>query len=121
MKKSYYTSDNSKGLGASRVCEFLPGGSVEEGATEWQEGEGYLLEVHPLEKAPPFKKAFGRMALKQDGQESLVTLEIEYTLKFGPIGRLMDALMVRPQFRRVVPSVLAGLKHHTETGEAVNA
>ncbi len=36
VKKSYYTSDNSKGLRASRICEFLPGGSVEESATEWQ-------------------------------------------------------------------------------------
>ena len=119
VRQSYYSSENKNGLGASRVCELLPAGKIEERATEWKEGEGFVLEVEPIEKAPPFKKAFGRMVLKEDGDQTLVTLTFEYTLKFGPVGSLMDAFMVRPQFKKIVPNVLAGLKHFTDTGEEI--
>lgn len=119
VKKSYYTSANKKGIEASRVCELLPIGSVEESAVQWHEGEGYVLQIFPLEKAPPFKKAFGRFTLKKDGQRTCVIFTVEYSLKFGPIGRLMNKLLVKPQFRKVVPAVLTGLKHYTETGEVV--
>ncbi len=119
VQKSYYSSENQKGLGTSRVCELPNGWAIEERATEWQEGEGFVLESKPLKKSPRFKKAYGRWALKQDAHQTLVTLIVEYTLKFGPFGSLIDALMVRPQFKKIVPRVLAGLKHYAETNEEI--
>ena len=41
-------------------------------------------------------------------------------MKFGPVGALMDQAMVKPQFTKSWESVLAGLKHHCETGETVD-
>lgn len=120
VKKSYYTSEKKEGVGASRVCEFIPMGKVEESVTEWREGEEMTLAVFPKEKAPPFKTAHGRFALKPDGQGTVVTFAFDYALKFGPLGRLLDALMVRPQLRKAVPEILLGLKHHVETGEPVD-
>ena len=119
VQKSYYSSDKKEGLGAARVCELLPVGKVEEKAIEWREGEGYLLDVIPVEKAPPFKKSVGGFNLKQDGQGTRATLTLEYTLKYGLLGQLMDIFLVRPQLKKVVPRVLAGLKHYTETGEEI--
>ncbi|MCH8269280.1 MAG: SRPBCC family protein [Acidobacteria bacterium] len=120
VKKSYYTSETKEGLGASRVCELIPMGKIEESVTEWREGEEITLAIFPKEKAPPFQTAHGRVALRQDGQGTIVTLTVDYALKFGPLGSLMDVLMVRPQFRKAVPGVLAGLKHYAETGELVD-
>jgi len=121
VKKSYYTSEIRKGVGASRFCELLPMGSIEESATEWEEGEGYVLEVLSGEKLPPFKRAYIRFSLKEEGQETLATISFDYTLKFGPIGRLLDAWLldawkVRPMFRKVIPRVLDGLKQNSENG-----
>ena len=49
-----------------------------------------------------------------------MTITFDYAMKFGPIGALMDAVMVRPQFRKALPDALLGLKHYAETGEKVD-
>ena len=116
VKKSYYTSEIRKGVGASRFCGLLPMGSIEESATEWEEGEGYVLEVLSGEKLPPFKRAYIRFSLKEEGQETLATISFDYILKYGPIGRLLDVWKVRPMFRKVIPRVLDGLKQNSENG-----
>lgn len=41
-------------------------------------------------------------------------------MKFGPVGALMDQAMVKPQFAKSFEGILAGLKHHCETGEMVD-
>jgi hypothetical protein len=55
VHKSYYTTDQKEGIGASRICELLPMGKVEETALAWEDGRSFSLSVIPLEKAPPFK------------------------------------------------------------------
>ncbi len=119
VSKSYYTSEAKEGIGAARVCELLPMGKVEETAVEWQAGERLVLEIEPMEKAPPFKKALGYISLTEGGPQTTVNMTVEYTLKFGPIGSLMDSMMIRSQFEKIVPRVLQGLKHYAETGEEV--
>ena len=94
-------------------------GLVEETVTEWREGEHMVLSINPLEKAPPFKQAHGRLAVQEEGTGTRVSMTVEYTLKFGWLGKLMDALIVGPQMQKVIPSVLLGLKHYTQTGEEV--
>ncbi len=121
VSKSYYTSNTKEGIGAARICELLPMGKVEETAVEWKDGESLALEIEALEKAPPFKKAIGYISVKEDGAQTLASLRIEYSLKFGPLGKVMDAAMVRSQFNKAIPAVLEGLKHHAETGEEVTA
>lgn len=119
VHKSYYASDTHSGVGADRVCELLPMGKLKESVLEWREGESYRLSVIPLEKAPPLTGAEGGFRLKAEGQSTVAHFEIEYQLKFSWLGRLMDVLLVRPQFSKTVPGILEGLKHYAETGEEV--
>ncbi len=95
-------------------------GAIEESALDWQEGKSFTLDIRPLKKAPPFRNATGHFQLDSVGQKTRVALDINYTLRFGLLGRLLDALMVRPQFRKAVPELLLGLKHYVETGETVD-
>ena len=95
VAKSYYTSDVKEGLGAARVCELLPMGKVEEHVVDWKHGEEMVLTIAPLEKAPPLRDARGRIQLEVDGDETVVTMSLQYGLAFGLLGRLMDALMVQ--------------------------
>ncbi len=117
VSRSYYLSDQTEGVGASRRCELLPMGTIDETAVDWHPGREFTLEIVPGPKAPPFKKAHGRMWVEEDGDGTVVGLEIDYRLKFGPIGRVMDRFLVRPQFRKVVPRVLRGLKRYQEDGK----
>lgn len=120
VAKSWYTTEQREGVGACRHCDLLPMGTVEERIVEWNEGESYTIEIYEGSKTPPFNKAFAYISLRVDGDATVVRMTMEYTMKFGPIGALMDALIVRKQFEKVAPSLLAGLKHHVETGEEID-
>lgn len=121
VSSSHATSSSNSGVGASRHCDLKPSGSIEERIIEWNEGESYTLEIYDGAGAPPFKKAFGKLAVKPDGPGTLVTMTIDYSLKFGPVGAIMNMVMVKPFTHKATRGVLAGLKHHAETGEPVNS
>jgi len=42
---------------------------------------------------------------------------MEYELKFGPLGRLLDAVMVRRKWTAGIKGFLSGLKRYAETGQ----
>jgi carbon monoxide dehydrogenase subunit G len=116
VSRSYYTSEEREGIGASRHCDLLPFGEVEERIVEWRSGDSYTFEIYGSKKLPPFVDAGGRFEVSQDGDGTTVRFEIEYDLKFGPFGQLLDRLMVRSQFRKVPRAVLRGLKRRLEDG-----
>ena len=43
----------------------------------------------------------------------------DYTLKYGPVGWLMDRIMVRQLFNGGMEDLLSGFKYYVETGEVV--
>jgi hypothetical protein len=79
------------------------------------------LEIYDGEKMPPFRSAFGTMSVEADGERTIARLSLDYEMKYGPLGSLMDRFMVRPRFRKMVSSVLAGLKRHIESGNGGDA
>jgi carbon monoxide dehydrogenase subunit G len=120
VSKSYSTSTANGGVGATRHCDLLPAGAVEERIIEWHEGRDYKIEIYKGKGAPPFKTAVGHLKVQPDGSGSKVSMHFHYSLKFGFIGSLMDRLLVKNQFSKAVPGILAGLKHYAETGEMVD-
>lgn len=114
VKQSYWNSERRDGVGAARVCEFGGGRRVTETAVEWEPGESFVLRLHDGKGVPPFSRAFARLDVSDEEGGTRVTMRLEYSLRFGPLGRLMDRMMVRAQFEKVVPSVLGGLKEFAE-------
>ena len=117
VSRSYYTSEQREGVGASRHCDLIPFGEVEERIVEWRDGEAYTLEIYDGRKVPPFKKALGFISVEEDGSGSIARFALEYELKYGLLGRLLDLVMVRRQFSKVPKAVLRGLKRHVEGDE----
>ena len=114
VKKAFYKSDQRSGIGAARTCEFGGGRQVDEHVVEWIEGQSYTVEIRNGRGVPPFAKAFGTLEVLPADGASEARFVLEYRLKFGVLGKLMDRFMVRPQFSKVVPSVLEGLKQYVE-------
>lgn len=113
-----YTTEAREGVGAGRHCDLQgPPGWVEERIVEWQEGESMTIEI--FASSPPIKHAFGHFTLASQGDETRVTFGLEYKLMFGPIGSIMDAIIVRRLFDKSIKTTLEGLKYNVETGEAV--
>lgn len=122
VPNSYYTSDQLSGVGSSRVCEFsMNDMTVEETVIDWQEGENLTVQIAFIKgMTPPLKDMRGTLAVKANGSGSIASMEISYQPKFGVAGALMDTMMIRRQYDKMLPSVLKGLKHHAETGEEVD-
>jgi len=111
-------SQHDRGLGAVRVCHFYDGGSVKETITDWKEGESF--EVDLTEGSMPFHRSSATMrVVRFDEENSCVTLSMDYETKFGPVGKLMDRLMIRSKMIAMFARVLNGFEYHLETGKLV--
>lgn len=122
VSKSYYHPTSARtGVGASRVCEFGPAMSVRETAVDWREGQSYVLGIEVVKgQKPPIRDFQGHLSVHEIPGGTLARIEMRYEPRFGPIGWLMDRLMIRPQYEKMLPGIMAGLKHHVETGEDVD-
>ena len=112
VKKSQILSGPTDGVGASRQCDLAPGGWFRERVTEWQPHEAIAFEL--FECTLPVKRLEHRYTLTPEGGATLVEQHMEYELKFGPLGWLMDAIMVRRKWNTGIKGFFAGLKRHVE-------
>ena len=112
VTKSYSTSENKQGLGASRHCDLLPMGSVEEKIIEWDEGESYKIEIFEG-KAIPFKGT-GKFELTENGKSTNVKMTFEPDMGNGIFGKIMG-FMMKEKMNKMITGVVIGLKHHLET------
>lgn len=111
--ESRVTSDAAEGVGSSRRCELGGRNYLDEDVVEWRPNEAITFRI--VASNMPFASADVAFALRSDGGATAVSVSPEYTLKFGPIGRLMDAVMVRRMYRNGMVEMLAGLKDRVET------
>jgi uncharacterized protein YndB with AHSA1/START domain len=107
-----------KGLGAERRCQLYDGNHIQERVTEFTEGSRLALEV--FDTSLPMKSAAARFDLQPtpDGGCEL-TMTMEYVVKFGIIGRALDAVMMRKEMIKSLTLLLAGLDEYAKTGEAI--
>ena len=116
VSKSFYTSEIKEGIGASRHCDLLPMGKVEERIISWKDGEEFTIEIYES-KSMPFL-GVGKFILKEEGGKTEVTMSLTYRMKGGILGALM-AVFMKGRISNAMEGTLTGLKHHIETGETV--
>jgi ligand-binding SRPBCC domain-containing protein len=102
------------GVGAARRCELKPKGFVEERVWEWSPKKAIGLEVSASEWPIVFMK--WKTSLSEEGGATVVSQEMEYKLKFGPLGALMNALVMRRKLDTGIRDVFAALKRYVENG-----
>ena len=113
---SELTTPGDVGVGATRRCEL--------GGKNYLDEEVVLFEPHHRmtirikDTNLPFDSADIRFFLEPSGGQTIVTVSPEYQLKFGVVGRLLDKLIVGPQYRKGMQGLLRGLKNHVETRTA---
>ena len=117
IKKSYMISETQKGEGAKRYCELLPMGAMEELITHWEEGQRFTTEVVGGKMLPPFRFMHGTIEIHASEGGTLANFSLSYQLKYGFWGRLMDLLLIRPQFKKAPAKYVEGLKTFVETGK----
>ena len=117
VARSEVLTDRTSGVGASRRVEFQDGNSVVETVIEESELDFTTMTMSEM---PLLKDARVTIRTEQKSAgETEVTFSINYGVQYGPVGWLLNALVMKRLFRKVFGVALAGLSYHLETGNLV--
>jgi hypothetical protein len=100
------------GVGAERVCELRPKGRVVERVTHWEEGRAVGLEVAESDWPLRFMRWVTRIEPRHGG--TFITQELEYALGLGPLGWVLDALVMKRKLSATLDDVFVRLARRAE-------
>jgi len=101
-----------RGMGARRSCELVPRGRVVERVTHWEDGCAVGLEVIESDWPIHFMRWVTRLEPEAGGTR--ITQSLEYAVKFGLIGRLLDGLVMKRKLTTTLDGVFAALVKQAE-------
>jgi len=110
-KKSELISRIIAGLGTERKCETA-NGWFKDKITEWQPFEKLTFTLTGCNQ--PMKSLTHSYTLKKTGNQTEVSQVMEYTMKFGIIGKLLDALVGKRTSDKQIKKFFHGLKEYVE-------
>ena len=114
VKRAKYISAEREGVGASRHCDLNPKGWVKERVIAWEPRRAVTMELY--ESQWPLKFMRWRTELAPDGAGTLITQQMEYQVKFGLLGGLLDRLVMRRKLDQTLAEVFVNLKRFIEAG-----
>ncbi len=115
VKASHQTTNGEVGVGSCRHCNLGGKNFLDEEVVTFDPPRQITFRI--TNSNMPFQSADIRFTLKQKKtEETSVTVSPIYQLKYGPIGKLLDAVMVRNQYQKGMGELLQGLKNHVEGG-----
>jgi len=118
MRRSSLRGELKTGVGTYRVMRHAWGFRIEEIVTHWTDCCGYSFK---LVKAPfPMRDVCETWVLNEEDSRAQLTITVSYNMRFGLIGALLDAVLVRFVVAREMHQGIWGLKQHVETRSAKN-
>jgi len=112
VRRAVIEGDQRQGVGARRACELSPKGRVVERVTHWEAERALGLEVAESDWPIRFMRWVTRVEPSETGTR--ISQSLEYELKFGLLGRLLDRLVMRSKLTRTLDEVFASLVKHAE-------
>ena len=113
VKKSTALTNSKTGVGARRKVEMLDGKNwFEETCTEAVPNMALTYELTAC--SFPVHKLKHSYSFKAEGRNVKVSQIMEYNVKFGFLGKIMDALVVRRQSDAGIKKFFTGLKNYLE-------
>ncbi|HEY8944656.1 MAG TPA: SRPBCC family protein [Polyangiaceae bacterium] len=104
------------GVGARRSCELLPKGRVVERVTHWEHGRAVGLELEIHDWPVDFMRWVTR--IEPRGEGTRITQSLEYQVKFGPFGWLLNRMVMKRKLTATLDAVFASLVRHAEGSAA---
>ncbi len=104
--------EQHSGIGAMRACELNPKGRVVERVTHWEDGRAVGLEVVESDWPIHFMRWVTR--LEPEGSGTRITQQLDYAVKFGPLGWLLDRVVMKRKLTTTIDDVFANLVKHAE-------
>ena len=114
VKKSTLVSTEKTGIGAKRKVLMLDGKNwFDEKVTVFKPNEALTYEL--TDCSFPVQKLKHSYSFEKVGTQTRVKQIMEYTVKFGLFGKLLDSLMIRKQSDKGIKQFFGGLKSYVET------
>ncbi|RKF14494.1 SRPBCC family protein [Alginatibacterium sediminis] len=118
IKSSASANEISSGLGAKRTCTFNDGSSLVEEIIEYEEGQGYKMDIS--NHSMPLKSMQSEMKVTPiDENSSEIYMSADFVVKGGPLGWVMGQLIMQPVMKSIFKKVMTGLAYHSLTGEII--
>lgn len=114
VKESTALSENKSGLNAKRKVLMLDGKNwFDEKVTVFKQNEALTYQL--TDCSFPIKGLQHSYSFEKIGNQTKVKQIMQYTVKFGLFGKLLDAMMIRKQSDTGIKKFFAGLKSYAET------
>lgn len=121
IEKSYLTSEQKTGVGTTRHCDLnMMGAQLEERIVGWEEGRSLKINIYQWKNMPMIRSMDAEFTLSDEGGGTRLQATMDYHLGMGPLGAMMDAMMMKPQNKKGWAEFMAGIKHYAETGKPVD-
>ena len=115
VRAAMVQGERRTGVGAERACELVPKGRVVERVTHWEDGRAVGLEVAESDWPIHFMRWVTRV--EPVGASTRITQSLEYKVKFGPFGWLLDNFVMKRKLTATLDEVFASLVKHAEGGK----
>jgi ribosome-associated toxin RatA of RatAB toxin-antitoxin module len=113
VKKSTKLSSEKTGIGSKRKVLMLDGKNwFEEKVTVFQPNEALTFKL--TDCSFPIDRLKHSYSFEKIGNQTKVKQVMEYTVKFGLFGRILDRIMIRKQSDTGIKKFFAGLKSLAE-------
>jgi hypothetical protein len=120
VEKSSIVGGKNSGLGAIRHCIFYDKTSVHEEIMEYEEKKRFKVILTDF--SMPMKAMYAGFSVEKVTETTCeVSMYMDFVVKFGPLGALMGAVIMRPMMRGVQKKMLSGLAYHAFTGENIGS
>ena len=102
-------TDGNNGIGSKRRNNFKNGTSLVEEVTEWEPKRRYRVQLSEM-SSMPLHEAYSAISVEPtDNGRSMVTWDMDYRVKFGPLGWLLGQTMMKLMMGKIIDGNLKGL------------
>lgn len=108
-------SPNKEGVGSARHCDFKDGKFVEERITAFEPNRLISFELYKHQWPLVFMRWTNK--LESHNGATLLISDTEYEIKFGFLGKILNALIMRRKFYQIINGALDDLKQYVVSKE----
>jgi ribosome-associated toxin RatA of RatAB toxin-antitoxin module len=115
VQTSEVVSPEAAGIGATRDILLANGDRLRESVTIFDPRKRIELEMYTTSMA--LKSLHRSYSMDDEGKRTRVTLEVEYEMKYGMVGSLLERFWFRKRLGDVVHAGLYSIKRYVEVGK----
>jgi len=113
VAKAEYITTIKSGIGAARKCDLKDGAMVKETVTGWEYDRAITMEL--TESPWPVRNMRWKTEVHNEGQFTRLSQVLTYEVKLGPIGRILNSLVMRNKMDKNLGQIFESLKQYAES------